>query len=297
MASCNINEPENIDETEQPSDQISLSDQKEDNLDVTCTKIERDEDEKRILEIVNEDVEDVALDKENIPVVVILNLSILIYNFKVFFSLQNEKDFDEASYPDTLNPFDDDREDIQSSSKESKIDLEGSNPFGSDDSDEEVNLPVALPRTSHLSPRGTPLIGPPKPPRVSMNPFGSDFEDDEDEKESQNISKIEKSVNSPGSPCPSSSGGSSARKKRPAPQPPKLGAEVPVPSPRISLSQGVEMRRSGPAPPRPPLPNGVQPKEQKERENLNRRSQQMVKNERNDLHQQDKLNAPDVVTL
>ena len=130
------------------------------------------------------------------------------------------------------------------------------------------------PNSIALSAKGTPLVGPPKPPRISLNPFGSDFEDDDDDVTSR--PKLPASPNlsrHPPSPTLSCMSGTSGRKKRPAPAPP-VKKLAPTPSPRTSLR--TEVRRS--APPRPPLPSPApaQPKERKERENLNRRSQQML---------------------
>ena len=47
----------------------------------------------------------------------------------------------------------------------------------------EPAVSITAAETEMQSSRGTPLQGPPKPPRASsasLNPFGSDFEDDDD---------------------------------------------------------------------------------------------------------------------
>ena len=133
---------------------------------------------------------------------------------------------DQVSYPEDLNPFGD--EEFEEKIKES------TNPFGSE-SDEEENDNEVVEVVSASTP--TLSHAPPKPPRLSLNPFGSDFEDDEEE------------VKVP------------RRKKRHAPQPPgpSSSSSTPVPAPRASLR-----------PPRPPPPKG---KSQKDQDNLNRRSQ------------------------
>lgn len=91
----------------------------------------------------------------------------------------------QVSYPEDLNPFGDaeeseeklpedasedspqtveeEKEEIKESSKK-----ESTNPFGSE-SEEEIEEKPLLQQP------------PPKPPRLSLNPFGSDFEDDEEE--------------------------------------------------------------------------------------------------------------------
>ena len=178
-----------------------------------------------------------------------------------------KEDFEE--YPDDLNPFGDDQE-LESKNNGAKI--VSSNPFGGSDDDDDDAV-KSDPNNVAVSPKGTPLVGPPKPPRASLNPFGSDFEDDEDD-EDEKMTRLATRP-PPTSPSLSCASGSSSRKKRQAPPPPK---QRPIPSPRTSLKTSpapvAELRRH--APPRPPPPSAVPPKEQKERENLNRRSQQML---------------------
>jgi len=133
------------------------------------------------------------------------------------------------------------------------------------------------PNSIALSAKGTPLVGPPKPPRISLNPFGSDFEDDDEEANNDVTPKLSRVPKPPPSPTLSCASGTSVRKKRHAPPPPK--AALPIPSPRTSLktsTPGAELRRSAPPRPPPPVATPTQPKERKEIENLNRRSQQLL---------------------
>ena len=131
---------------------------------------------------------------------------------------------DQESYPEDLNPFGDNEDLVEELIKES------TNPFGSESDEGEDGHDIVSGAAPTLS------AAPPKPPRLSLNPFGSDFEDSDGEKEI----KVTK------------------RKKRHAPQPP--GPPTPTPAPRASLR-----------PPRPPPPKGG--KSQKDQDNLNRRSQ------------------------
>ena len=193
----------------------------------------------------------------------------------------DEKDVCETEpeiYPDDLNPFGDEEEEKETEKKiEEEIKNASSNPFGSDEENDETRASSTSPNSVAVSAKGTPLVGPPKPPRASLNPFGSDFEDDDDDDVTRSSPVTPRSSHiprTPASPSLSCVSGMSGRKKRHAPPPPKNVA--PVPSPRTSLrTSTTELRRH--APPRPPPPSTpVQPKEQKERENLNRRSQQML---------------------
>lgn len=177
---------------------------------------------------------------------------------------KEEEEEQDASYPGDLNPFDHPVVVVeQDKSKEDEVRVvhESTNPFGSDleDSDDEKKTSM-----------GTPLVGPPKPPRVSLNPFGSDFEDDDEDTGSSK-------GRSPGK----------RRKKRPAPKPPGQtnATSTPIPSPRPSLRPSPEcptpaprpsvVKPGRPPPPRPPPPADL-PKQRKERDNLNRRSQQLM---------------------
>ena len=133
------------------------------------------------------------------------------------------------------------------------------------------------PNSIAVSAKGTPLVGPPKPPRISLNPFGSDFEDDDEDANNDVTPKLSRAPKPPLSPTLSCASGTSARKKRHAPPPPRTAP--PIPSPRTSLktsTPGAELRRSAPPRPPPPCATPTQPKERKERENLNRRSQQLL---------------------
>lgn len=214
----------------------------------------------------------------------------------------------EKQYPDDLNPFgDDDDEDIPTDPKKLENDLkntelkkDSTNPFGSDfedDDDDDRQNSVVTPGANKNVPTHTAqvLAGPPKPPRASLNPFGSDFEDDDD------ISATSSFLQSPASPSFSVR----SRKKRQAPKPPgaspspvpsprsskRLSAPVPTPrtsrpapprpaSPSLSIVSSASTATLGrPRPPRPPPPTATGtselPKERKERDNLNRRSQAM----------------------
>merc|ERR1711971_1505587 len=95
---------------------------------------------------------------------------------------------------------------------------------------------------------------PPKPPRLSLNPFGSDFEDDDEGNEVVPEGKKQKQV------APS-------RKKRHAPPPPTLTSS-PIPATRTSLLRSAPPR---PPPLRPPPP--LMTRSQKDEDNLSRRSQ------------------------
>ena len=152
---------------------------------------------------------------------------------------------DHESYPEDLNPFDDDEQSVPESKALSN------NPFGSDDdngSEEEADIEAGDSTAVVKEPTAPALAGPPpKPPRTSLNPFGSDFEDsDNDDGEKEQV-KLPK------------------RKKRHAPQPPgppTATSTTPKPAPRVSLR-----------PPRPPPPTSTYGKSQKDQANLNRRSQ------------------------
>ncbi len=253
---------------------------------------------------------------------------------------------EEEEYPNEMNPFeledeaadtvesqtDDDKKLLseQKEMTESKATAKVStNPFGSDfeESGEEEETSSTVKASSTLTPSTASLqpttnTGPPKPPRAataastmtaaaskSLNPFGSDFEDDDEE------------VSRGPSPSPSSCSSVRSRKKRQAPLPPGVRsppvpsprsarntqnlsplAAAPVPAPRHSLSPASRRRpsprptRSAPKPPppnpnagntaseasaspaastpppRPPPPSELA-KERKDRDNLNRRSQ------------------------
>ena len=164
---------------------------------------------------------------------------------------QNEEEA-EVIYPEDLNPFGDDdpketeteeneqskatetRETEQSKAPETRETeqsggkTESTNPFGSDESETEEEQPIKA------------VQGPPKPPRLSLNPFGSDFEDDEAEDGGVEAKK--------------------PRKKRHAPPPPP-NAKAPV----------------RPPPPRPPPPMAAG-KSKKDEDNLSRRSQILEEN-------------------
>ena len=146
------------------------------------------------------------------------------------------------------------------------------NPFG----DEEEEEPAADVKPVSTNPFGSDFddseeesgnvtvkvtesspAAPPKPPRaVSLNPFGSDFEDDDDDHVAASPAL--------------STGSAPRRKKRQAPKPP--GAS-PVPAPRTSLHSP---RPSKPPPPRPPPPSADFSKSCKDRDNTNRRSQAIM---------------------
>lgn len=150
----------------------------------------------------------------------------------------------EESYPEDLNPFGDDETEPVATPIAKPA---STNPFGSDESEEEVEeLCDSAAKLNQSQPEI--VVPPPKPPRLSLNPFGSDFEDeDEDEPSSR----------------PKTS--SAPRKKRQAPAPPTMTSS-PIPTPRTSLQP----------PPRPPPPasmTSVGRKNQKDEDNLNRRSQ------------------------
>ena len=150
----------------------------------------------------------------------------------------------EESYPEDLNPFGDDETEPVATPIAKPA---STNPFGSDESEEEVEeLCHSVAKLNQSQPEI--VVPPPKPPRLSLNPFGSDFEDeDEDEPSSR----------------PKTS--SAPRKKRQAPAPPTMTSS-PIPTPRTSLQP----------PPRPPPPasmTSVGRKNQKDEDNLNRRSQ------------------------
>ena len=224
---------------------------------------------------------------------------------------QDERERKE-SYPDQMNPFEDedDEEDHRSLSpsgkkalndaQNTKVKKESTNPFGSDYDDSEEEEDSKSEETKILSAGGTPLTGPPKPPRISLNPFGSDFEDDDED-----VSKLNSSSSSyvtPPSPSASSAGTVRSRKKRPAPKPPASTNPTPsprskhqnklqpVPAPRShaksptrpapprpaspSLSVSSAGSAARPTPPRPPPPTDF-PKQQKDRDNQKRRSQQL----------------------
>ena len=220
----------------------------------------------------------------------------------------------EEKYPDDLNPFgDDEDEDVPADPKKLENDLknaelkkESTNPFGSDFEDDDNQENVAFGANKNVStPSSAPVLtGPPKPPRAaSLNPFGSDFEDDDEE---LNISTASSSsfLRSPASPSVSVR----SRKKRPAPKPPGASPS-PVPSPRsskrLSAAPVPTPRSSRPAPPRPKSPtlsimssastatlgrarpprppppaasggSAELPKDRKEKDNLNRRSQALM---------------------
>ena len=169
----------------------------------------------------------------------------------------------EESYPDDLNPFGDEDE---GGEKKQEVPVEedkskniSTNPFGSDfeDSDGDDSNAAVRKKSAH----GTPLDGPPKPPRTSLNPFGSDFEDD-DENLSIQSGSPNTAVKRP-----------HRKKKRHAPPPPTNKSPMPSPIPRPAPRTSIAAARAAP-PPRPPPPNVSQlPKERKEADNINRRSQ------------------------
>ena len=207
----------------------------------------------------------------------------------------DEKDVCEEEYPDDLNPFGDELPDNAEAEKKADEEVQNvsSNPFGDDDDVDDDRAELVSPNSVALSAKGTPLVGPPKPPRTSLNPFGSDFEDDDDDDDREH-DRSARLPRPPPSPTLSSVSGSSSRKKRPAPPPPKVR---PIPSPRTSLKKStptVEVRRH--APPRPPPPSTpssvMPPKEQKERENMNRRSQQMLEASLADAETSPKKDVP-----
>jgi hypothetical protein len=158
------------------------------------------------------------------------------------------------------------------------------NPFGSDFEDEEEGEPTLLRSESATSTQGTPLTGPPKPPRSSLNPFGSDFEDDDEDLDLSRRSQLS---------TPSPATAMRRKKKRMAPKPPGSGEPSPMPSPRFGRrappvpaprpSRSAPPRPASPSrslslrPPRPPPPTDLN-KQRKERDNLNRRSQAMMGN-------------------
>lgn len=229
--------------------------------------------------------------------------------------LDNNKETEDSEklYPGDMNPFGDEDESEPSPvppkepEKESKPVDTSTNPFGSDfeDSGEEEkadNLEVNVPKPEVTAAQG-PLANtepPPKPPRVnaSLNPFGSDFEDDEDddEKHITNRSSRSGSFRSP-SPTPSSASSMRSRKKRMAPKPPGASS-TPIASPRTSVARGgpvpsprglvqrsasptlsmastvsfYNKTRPAPPPPRPPPPKDL-PKQRKDQDNQKRRSQ------------------------
>ncbi len=172
-----------------------------------------------------------------------------------------------GEYPVEMNPFEIEGDEEHSSEGDSdsrpderklvnderntEVNKKSTNPFASDfeESSEEEDGGEAESSSSvanavTTSKQGTPLVGPPKPPRAaapasskSLNPFGSDFEDDDEEEEEYD----EDAPRRTSSPCPSSGSSARSRKKRPAPQPPgmqrKAGSITPVPSPRTSARE------------------------------------------------------------
>ena len=159
---------------------------------------------------------------------------------------------DHESYPDDLNPFDDDEQQTIESVPENSPKALSNNPFGSDNdngSAEEEDIEAAAEGAVVVKELTAPALTapPPKPPRTSLNPFGSDFEDSDNNDEEKEQVKVPK------------------RKKRHAPQPPgppSASTSTPTPAPRVSLR-----------PPRPPPPTSTYGKSQKDQANLNRRSQ------------------------
>jgi len=175
----------------------------------------------------------------------------------------NTLEREEVSYPEDLNPFgseeegDDDEEDENEELNNPQLKKESTNPFGSDS--DTIEEKEEEKDNDNRKPSPQPSIhlqSPPKPPRLSLNPFGSDFEDDDDNDENG----ANKSV-------PESKKTAPSRKKRHAPPPPTMTSS-PIPSVRTSLLRS--------APPRPPPP-AVSPcpggKTQKDEDNLSRRSQ------------------------
>ncbi len=175
---------------------------------------------------------------------------------------------DKVVYPEDMNPFgqEDDDNDFESDDqlkllhdqKNNEV-KKSNNPFGSDfssddDDNEDEDNQHNKSAISNTGAHGTPLTGPPKPPRASLNPFGSDFEDDDEEKSSR--------------ASPSSIASRNRKVKRPAPKPPGPSPR-PVAAPRTSLS--AKQQR----PPRPPPPSSDFAKERKERDNHSRRSQML----------------------
>ena len=135
---------------------------------------------------------------------------------------------EQESYPQDLNPFGSDNETKKSST----------NPFGSESDSESVGggdnqEPAENEKAeTEIKQKTTELTAPPppKPPRLSLNPFGSDFEDGSDDDDEVKT----------GSDIGEEEIKKKARKKRPAPLPPsavssKVATSTPQPAPRISL--------------------------------------------------------------
>ena len=194
----------------------------------------------------------------------------------------NTLEREQVSYPDDLNPFgsdeeDDDEDDEKEDENVPQIKKESTNPFGSD-SDSDTIEEKELDENDKPKPSQQPSVylqGPPKPPRLSLNPFGSDFEDDDDDDNGANKSAPESKKVAP------------SRKKRHAPPPPTMTSS-PIPSARTSLLR--------PAPPRPPPPMSAG-KTQKDEDNLSRRSQILEESTNETAADEVKLASPESETI
>ena len=203
--------PSNKEETAETGSDDKVEEASGENFNNIITDEEIPMEQKNSLENLTENVAKVKLEEEEWPECDQANIDNQISDAK---ELEGEKESaaaemvmeeQEESYPQDLNPFGSDNEMKKSST----------NPFGSE-SDDEVEEPAGAEKPETEIKQRTEFP-PPKPPRLSLNPFGSDFEDGSDDEE------IKKK----------------ARKKRPAPLPPsavsKVAPTTPQPAPRISL--------------------------------------------------------------
>ena len=204
--------PSNKEETAETGSDDKVEEASGENFNSIITDEEIPMEQKNSLENLTENVAKVKLEEEEWPECDQANIDNQISDAK---ELEGEKESaaaaemvmeeQEESYPQDLNPFGSDNEMKKSST----------NPFGSEsDSQDEEPAGAEKPETEIQQKTEFP---PPKPPRLSLNPFGSDFEDESDD---EGIKK-------------------KARKKRPAPLPPsavsKVAPSTPQPAPRISL--------------------------------------------------------------
>ncbi|TMW43853.1 hypothetical protein DOY81_011067 [Sarcophaga bullata] len=168
-------------------------------------------------------------------------------------------------YPQDLNPFKSDEEndeEVCRDSNKENVELKTTrliekknnlNPF--DSSDDEVELEKS--QNSRSSSSSTPRIPPPRPPppRISKNPFGSEDEDDGiqnfQRRSSLTVSQSKKqpvptprtNISKTSTPNSSTVGTpKSARKKRPAPAPPKPARLDSAHVPQIQVTNTIEMQ-------------------------------------------------------
>ncbi|XP_059483050.1 MICAL-like protein 1 [Neocloeon triangulifer] len=167
---------------------------------------------------------------------------------------------EEKVYPDDLNPFGDEEEEVEEK-KESPKKVISLNPFGSDSDEEEVK--------EEVKPSPRRLI----PVEPSLNPFWEDGDEEEEEKPVPRPRSFQKDFPSTPNPMPrtslpaSSPLGSLKKKKKPPPPPPPTASNntTPTPSPSSTLSKARKNRRA-------PLPPGSSPPKETKDE-LNRRQQ------------------------